>query len=30
VSNRLKNFIPNAVSFAATWNSYQWFVTDGK
>ena len=30
VSNRLKNFIPNAVSYAATWNSYQWFVTDGK
>jgi peptide/nickel transport system substrate-binding protein len=30
VSNRVKNFIPNAVSFAATWNAYQWFVTDGK
>lgn len=30
VSNRLKNFIPNAVSFAATWNAYQWYVTDGK
>jgi peptide/nickel transport system substrate-binding protein len=30
VSKRLKNFIPNAVSFAATWNAYQWYVTDGK
>ena len=30
VSSRLKNFIPNAVSYAATWNSYQWYVTDGK
>lgn len=30
VNTRLKNFIPNAVSFAATWNAYQWYVTDGK
>jgi peptide/nickel transport system substrate-binding protein len=30
VNNRLKNFIPNAVSFATTWNAYQWYVTDGK
>jgi peptide/nickel transport system substrate-binding protein len=30
VSNRLKNFIPNAVSYAATWNANQWYVTDGK
>lgn len=30
VNKRLKNYIPNAVFTASSWDAYQWYVTDGK
>jgi peptide/nickel transport system substrate-binding protein len=30
VNNRVKNYVPNAVSYGSVWNAHQWYVTDGK